>query len=107
MESYGPAGARRLRGPTGGEKMIEAITATVYRAENGRRYFTKRGALYATAKARFFARRQCDCEHETGYRCGVCRTYFDRERMDTFGRTKYHHVVARYARFLGRQMKRV
>lgn len=55
----------------------QAEQATVYRAANGRRYLTKRGALYASA--RHLVNQGCECEsgdYATGYPGYVCTMHY-------------------------------
>lgn len=74
--------------------IVGCETATVYRG-GGRRYFTKRAAYVAEARAKINSR--CDCEpqewndYQTGYMAVPCKYHEDTD--------KYEKLKARLARW--------
>lgn len=72
-------------------------TATVYRACNGRRYFSKRAAIHRYAIGRVFDRYPCECEAEVGYTCPSHRG------KDHLGQDNYfERLLQRFERWLRR-----
>jgi hypothetical protein len=92
--------------------MIETLTVKVYRGEDRRKRFTRRAAINGTAWARLKKkiRPACECEPETGFRCGTCRHYWDSmfegrgySNGPYMARTRAHQIAFRYSRILARR----
>jgi len=78
---------------------MKAETATVYRA-GGRRWFTKKGAARAEARALYRNRHPCECELPSGFGAGSYPGYvceYHGERQEKF--------VSRVARLILRAGK--
>jgi len=72
--------------------MFETQTATIYKSESGRRYFTKKGAIISTARHRFKNKFTCECDYETGYMCF--------QHKELYGHEESSGLWDRYLRFV-------